>query len=84
MKREIEILEELCDACEERMSKDLTAHTFAVCGNKRDYRLVAVGNMDSLEETIYCILSRDPKLLNIFERAVRLASELGVKQNNEE
>lgn len=84
MEREINLLNELREACEDRLVNDLTAHAFAVVGNKDGYEVEVVGDLDDLGETLYFILSRDKHLLETFAEAVRIASETVVNEEDNE
>lgn len=84
MERELEILGELREACEERKVNDYTAHAFAVVGNKDNYKFEFVGDPRDLEETLYLICSRDKQMLEIFREAVRIASDLESEEETKE
>lgn len=86
MKRELEILDELREACEERKENDYTAHAFAVVGNKDEFKFEFVGDPRDLGETLYFICSENKQMLEIFASAVRVARSLeeGCKEETKE
>ena len=85
MEREINLLNELREACEDRLVNDNNACAFAFVGGADSYEMEIVGDLDDIGETLYFILSRDARLLDLFAESVRIASEVVVREvNNEE
>ena len=76
MERFNDIFEDL----ENEVMKDADLHCMAIVGNKKDYKPLVVGDYDKIGESLYFALCDDAELLATCADAVRIASEVVVKE----
>ena len=76
MKRFDDIFEDL----ENEVMKDTDLHCMAIVGDKDNYKTLVVGDYDKIGESLYFALCDDKKLLATCADAVRIASEVMVKE----
>lgn len=76
MKRFDDIFEDL----ENEVMKDTDLHCMAIVGNKKNYKTLVVGDYDKIGESLYFALCDDAELLATCAEAVRIASEVVVKE----
>lgn len=76
MERFNDIFEDL----ENEVMKDTDLHCMAIVGNEEEYKTLVVGDYDKIGESLYFALCDDPKLLTTCADAVRIASEVAVKE----
>lgn len=76
MKRFEDIFEDL----ENEVMQDTDLHCMAIVGDKENYKTLVVGDYDKIGESLYFALCDDQKLLATCADAVRIASEVVVKE----
>lgn len=76
MKRFDDIFEDL----ENEVMKDTDLHCMAIVGDKDNYKTLVVGDYDKIGESLYFALCNDAELLATCADAVRIASEVVVKE----
>lgn len=76
MKRFDDIFEDL----ENEVMENTDLHCMAIVGDKENYKTLVVGDYDKIGESLYFALCDDPKLLATCADAVRIASEVVVKE----
>ena len=76
MKRFDYIFEDL----ENEVMKDTDFHCMAIVGDKENYKTLVVGDYDKIGESLHFALCDDKKLLATCADAVRIASEVVVKE----
>ena len=76
MERFNDIFEDL----ENEVMKDTNLHCMAIVGDKDSYKTLVLGDYDKIGESLYFALCDDPKLLATCAEAVRIASEVVVKE----
>ena len=76
MERFNDIFEDL----ENEVMKDTDLHCMAIVGNKTNYKTLVVGDYDKIGESLYFALCDDGELLATCAEAVRIASEVVVKE----
>lgn len=65
---------------ENEVMKDADLHCMAIVGNKENYKTLVVGDYDKIGESLYFALCDDAELLATCAEAVRIASEVVVKE----
>lgn len=76
MKRFDDIFESL----ENEVMKDTDLHCMAIVGDKDNYKTLVVGDYDKIGESLYFAFCDDAELLATCADAVRIASEVVVKE----
>ena len=76
MERFNDIFEDL----ENEVMKDTDLHCMAIVGNKDNYKTLVVGDYDKIGESLYFAFCDDAELLATCADAVRIASEVVVKE----
>lgn len=76
MERFNDIFEDL----ENEVMADTDLHCMAIVGDKDNYKTLVVGDYDKIGESLYFALCDDKKLLETCADAVRIASEVVVKE----
>lgn len=76
MKRFDDIFESL----ENEVMKDTDLHCMAIVGDKNNYKTLVVGDYDKIGESLYFALCDDAELLATCADAVRIASEVAMKE----
>lgn len=76
MKRFEDIFENL----ENEVMADTDLHCMAIVGDKENYKTLVVGDYDKIGESLYFALCDDAELLATCAEAVRIASEVVVKE----
>ena len=76
MKRFEDIFENL----ENEVMEDTSLHCMAIVGNKDNYKTLVVGDYDKIGESLYFAFCDDAELLTTCADAVRIASEVVVKE----
>ena len=77
MERFNDIFEDL----ENEVMKDTDLHCMAIVGDKENYKTLVVGDYDKIGESLYFALCDDAELLATCADAVRIASEVIVKED---
>ena len=80
MKRFEDIFENL----EKEVMANTDLHCMAIVGDKDNYKTLVVGDYDKIGESLYFALCDDAELLATCADAVRIASEVVVKEEEEE
>ena len=65
---------------ENEVMKDTNLHCMAIVGDKENYKTLVVGDYDKIGESLYFALCNDAELLATCAEAVRIASEVVVKE----
>ena len=76
MERFNDIFEDL----ENEVMADTDLHCMAIVGDKDNYKTLVVGDYDKIGESLYFALCDDAELLATCADAVRIASEVVVKE----
>ena len=76
MERFNDIFEDL----ENEVMKDTDLHCMAIVGDKENYKTLVLGDYDKIGESLYFALCNDAELLATCADAVRIASEVVVKE----
>lgn len=76
MKRFEDIFENL----EKEVMGNTDLHCMAIVGDKENYKTLVVGDYDKIGESLYFALCDDAELLATCADAVRIASEVVVKE----
>ena len=76
MERFNDIFEDL----ENEVMADTDLHCMAIVGDKENYNTLVVGDYDKIGESLYFALCNDAELLATCAEAVRIASEVVVKE----
>ena len=76
----MERINEIFEDLENEVMKDTDLHCMAIVGNKKDYKPLVVGDYDKIGESLYFALCDDAELLATCADAVRIASEVVVKE----
>lgn len=76
----MERFDEIFENLEKEVMKDTDLHCMAIVGNKNDYKPLVVGDYDKIGESLYFALCDNKKLLETCADAVRIASEVVVKE----
>ena len=76
MERFNDIFEDL----ENEVMKDTNLHCMAIVGDKDNYKTLVVGDYDKIGESLYFAFCDDAELLATCADAVRIASEVVVKE----
>ena len=76
MERFNDIFEDL----ENEVMADTDLHCMAIVGDKENYKNLVVGDYDKIGESLYFALCNDAELLATCAEAVRIASEVVVKE----
>lgn len=79
MERFNDIFEDL----ENEVMADTDLHCMAIVGDKENYKTLVVGDYDKIGESLYFALCNDAELLATCAEAVRIASEVVVKEEEE-
>ena len=65
---------------ENEVMADTDLHCMAIVGDKENYKTLVVGDYDKIGESLYFALCNDAELLATCAEAVRIASEVVVKE----
>ena len=65
---------------ENEVMADTDLHCMAIVGDKENYKTLVVGDYDKIGESLYFALCDDAELLATCADAVRIASEVVVKE----
>ena len=65
---------------ENEVMADTDLHCMAIVGDKENYKTLVVGDYDKFGESLYFALCNDAELLATCAEAVRIASEVVVKE----
>lgn len=76
----MERFNDIFENLENEVMKDTDLHCMAIVGNKDNYRTLVVGDYDKIGESLYFALCDDAELLATCAEAVRIASEVVVKE----
>ena len=76
----MERLDEIFENLENEVMKDTDLHCMAIVGNKENYKTLVVGDYDKIGESLYFAFCDDAELLATCAQAVRIASEVVVKE----
>ena len=79
MERFNDIFEDL----ENEVMADTDLHCMAIVGDKENYKTLVVGDYDKIGESLYFALCDDSELLATCAEAVRIASEVVVKEEEQ-
>ncbi len=76
----MERFNDIFENLENEVMKDTDLHCMAIVGNEENYKTLVVGDYDKIGESLYFALSNDSRLLATVADAVRIASEVAVKE----
>lgn len=76
----MERFDEIFENLENEVMKDTDLHCMAIVGDKDNYKTLVVGDYDKIGESLYFALCNDAELLATCAEAVRIASEVVVKE----
>lgn len=76
----MERFDDIFENLENEVMEDTDLHCMAIVGNKDSYKTLVVGEYDKIGESLYFALCDDAKLLATCADAVRIASEVVVKE----
>lgn len=76
----MERFDDIFSDLENEVMKDTDLHCVAIVGDKDNYKTLVVGDYDKIGESLYFALCDDQKLLETCADAVRIASEVVVKE----
>ena len=76
----MERFDEIFENLENEVMADKDLHCMAIVGDKDNYKTLVVGDYDKIGESLYFALCDDQKLLETCADAVRIASEVVVKE----
>ena len=79
----MERFNDIFENLENEVMADTDLHCMAIVGDKENYKTLVVGDYDKIGESLYFALCDDPKLLTTCAEAVRIASEVVVKEEEE-
>ena len=80
----MERFDDIFENLENEVMEDTSLHCMAIVGNKENYKTLVVGDYDKIGESLYFALSNDSRLLDTVADAVRIASEVVVKEESKE
>lgn len=75
----MERFNDIFENIENEVMEDTNLHCMAIIGNKGNYKTLVVGDYDKIGESLYFALCDDSRLLDTVADAVRIASEVVVK-----
>lgn len=76
----MERFDEIFENLENEVMKDTDLHCMAIVGDKDNYKTLVVGDYDKIGESLYFAFCDDAELLATCAEAVRIASEVVVKE----
>lgn len=76
----MERFDDIFKSLENEVMEDTDLHCVAIVGDKDNYRTLVVGDYDKIGESLYFAFCNDKKLLATCADAVRIASEVVVKE----
>ena len=76
----MERFNDIFENLENEVMKDTDLHCMAIVGNKDNYKTLVVGDYDKIGESLYFALCDDAERLATCAEAVRIASEVVVKE----
>ena len=76
----MERFDEIFENLESEVMEDTNLHCMAIVGDKDNYKTLVVGDYDKIGESLYFALCDDAELLATCADAVRIASEVVVKE----
>ena len=76
----MERFDDIFEDLENEVMKDTNLHCMAIVGDKDNYKTLVVGDYDKIGESLYFALCDDAELLATCAEAVRIASEVVVKE----
>lgn len=76
----MERFDEIFENLEKEVMANTDLHCMAIVGDKDNYKTLVVGDYDKIGESLYFALCDDPELLATCADAVRIASEVVVKE----
>lgn len=76
----MERINDIFEDLENEVMKDTNLHCMAIVGDKDNYKTLVVGDYDKIGESLYFALCDDAELLATCADAVRIASEVVVKE----
>lgn len=79
----MERFNDIFENLENEVMEDTDLHCMAIVGNKESYKTLVVGDYDKIGESLYFALCDDAKFLATCADAVRIASEVLVKEEEE-
>lgn len=80
----MERFNDIFENIENEVMEDTDLHCMAIVGDKESYKTLVVGDYDKIGESLYFALCDDAKLLATCADAVRIASEVVTKEEDEE
>ena len=78
----MERFDEIFESLENEVMEDTSLHCMAIVGDKDNYKTLVVGDYDKIGESLYFALCANKKLLETCADAVRIASEVVVKEED--
>ena len=76
----MERFNDIFENLENEVMADTDLHCMAIVGDKENYKTLVVGDYDKIGESLYFALCDDNELLATCAEAVRIASEVVVKE----
>ena len=76
----MERFDDIFQSLENEVMEDTDLHCMATAGDKENYKTLVVGDYDKIGESLYFALCNDAELLATCAEAVRIASEVVVKE----
>ena len=76
----MERFDDIFESLENEVMEDTNLHCMAIVGDKDNYKTLVVGDYDKIGESLYFAFCNDQKLLETCADAVRIASEVVVKE----
>ena len=76
----MERFNDIFENLENEVMADTDLHCMAIVGDKENYKTLVVGDYDKIGESLYFALCNDAELLATCAEAVRIASEVVVKE----
>ena len=76
----MERFDDIFESLENEVMEDTDLHCVAIVGDKENYRTLVLGDYDKIGESLYFALCNNQKLLETCADAVRIASEVMVKE----
>lgn len=76
----MERFNDIFENLENEVMADIDLHCMAIVGDKENYKTLVVGDYDKIGESLYFALCNDAELLATCADAVRIASEVVVKE----
>ena len=76
----MERFDDIFENLENEVMGNTDLHCMTIVGDKENYKTLVVGDYDKIGESLYFALCDDQKLLTTCADAVRIASEVVVKE----